>query len=184
MARKFSLFLILLLILATALPLLAKGVDKDNLDEYGRGIIEDYSDMEPGEPIEWQWVAPGVNLHDYRIDVGEFQNLSKVNDSRMLETLEDGLSKAFERTAKKGEKKGTLTTENAVFWAERGNSAKRWIPYAGDHLAQAGIGVEMIFKDKNGKVVAKIRHSGREGGQPADAAWELLDEIADWVHNH
>lgn len=184
MVRNIASLALVSCLLLAAPAVFAGGVPKDSLDEYGRGIIEDYSDMKEGDPVEWFWVAPGVKLGDFTIDLGEFENLSKVNDERMLETLGDGLSKAFARAAKGGGKKGTLTTENAVYWAERGNSAKRWIPVAGGHLAQAGIGVEMVFKDAEGNVVAKLRHSGREGAQPADAAWELVDEVAGWVYSH
>jgi len=182
--RPFA-FIATLLVIA-ALPALSagKGVPKSNLDDYGRGVIEDYSNMHAGKYLEWEWIAPGVRLMDYKIDVGAFENMSKVNDERMLDTLDDGFRKAFQRLAKKAGDKGTLSTENAVYWAERASSAKRWIPYAGDHLAQAGCGIEMVFRDADGKIVAKIRHSGREGGQPRDAAWELIDEVADFVANN
>lgn len=175
---------IALLIAVVAMPALSAGVDKGNLDEYGRGIIEDYSNMHAGKYVEWEWVAPGIHLMDYKIDVGAFDNMSKVNDTGMIDTLDKGMRTAFARLAKKAGKKGTLTTENAVYWADRAHSAKRWIPYAGGHLAQAGCGIEMVFKDAKGKIVAKIRHSGREGNHPADAAWELVDEVAQFVENN
>lgn len=158
------------------------GVDKDNLEDYGRGIIEDYSDMEPGD-LEWIWVAPGVRISDYKIDVGEFENMSEAYDGDMMDTLNEGMRKAFDRMSS-GDKKGTLTTQNAVFWAERASSGKRWIPFAGSHVAQAGVGIEMVFRDSEGNIVAKVRHSGREGSRLSDAAWELIDEIADWAHSH
>jgi hypothetical protein len=59
-----------------------------------------------------------------------------------------------------------------------------WIPYAGGHLAQAGLGVELVFKDAAGTVVAKIRHSGREGDKLKDAAEELVDDIRRFVHEN
>ena len=184
--RETRTLILTLVLLILATPLMARGVPKDNLDDYGRGVITDYSDMEGGDQVEWMWIAPGVKLSDYRIDVSEFENLSKVNDTRMLDTLNDGMQTALTRIEKqrKGEPKGTLRTETAVFWAERASQGKRWIPYAGGHLAQAGCGIEIVFKDEDGKIVAKIRHSGREGGQPSDAAWELIDEVADFVFNH
>lgn len=174
--------LMTIVLIALAAPLMAAGVDQEELDEYGRGIIEDYSDMEHGD-LEWVWVAPGVRISDYSVDIGEFENLSEAYDGDMMDTLNEGMRKAFQRLSS-GEKKGTLTTQNAVYWAERGSSAKRWIPFAGSHVAQAGVGIEMIFRDAEGNVVAKIRHSGREGDRLSDAAWELADEVADWAHSN
>lgn len=174
--------MVLMAVLVLAVPAAAAGVDKDELNEYGRGIIEDYGDMERGD-LEWIWVAPGVRLSDYKIDIGEFENLSEAYDGNMMDTLNEGMRKAFARMAS-GDKKGTLTTQNAVYWAERASSGKRWIPFAGAHVAQAGIGLEMVFRDADGNIVAKLRHSGREGDRLSDAAWELIDEIADWAASH
>ena len=178
--RMKLLMAVLLIVVAT--PVMAAGVDPEELDEYGRGIIEDYSNMEHGQ-LEWVWVAPGVKISDYRIDVGEFENLSEAYDGNMMDTLNEGMQKAFGKLSA-GDKKGTLATQNAVYWAERANSAKRWIPFAGSHVAQAGLGIEMIFRDSEGNIVAKIRHSGREGERLSDAAWELIDEVSDWAHGN
>ncbi len=179
--NRFALVMTVVLI-AFAAPLMAAGVDPEELDEYGRGIIEDYSNMEHGD-LEWVWIAPGIRISDYKVDIGEFENLSEAYDGDMMETLNEGMRKAFTKMSS-GEKKGTLTTQNAVYWAERGNSAKRWIPFAGSHVAQAGLGIEMVFRDADGKIVAKLRHSGREGDRLSDAAWELTDEVADWAHSN
>lgn len=171
-----------IVLIALAGPLMAAGVDPEELDEYGRGIIEDYTDMEHGQ-LEWVWVAPGVKISDYSVDIGEFENLSDAYDGNMMDTLNEGMRKAFARLSS-GDKKGTLSTQNAVYWADRANTAKRWIPFAGSHVAQAGLGLEMVFRDSEGNVVAKVRHSGREGERLSDAAWELIDEIADWAHSN
>lgn len=173
---------IAVLLLAVAAPLVAAGVPEDELTKYGRGIIEDYSDMEHGQ-LEWVWVAPGVKISDYSIDVGEFENMSGSHDGNMMEALNDGMQKAFQRVST-GSKKGKLSTQNTVYWAERANSAKRWIPFAGSHVAQAGLGIEMVFRDADGNIVAKVRHSGREGERLSDPAWELIDEIADWAQGN
>lgn len=180
-ARNRMQVLITILILLSV-PAWGAGVDPEDLDTYGRGIIEDYSDMVHGD-LEWIWVAPGVRISDYQIDVAEFENLSEAYDGDLMDTLNQGMVKAFQRMST-GEKKGTLTTQNAVYWADRSNSAKRWIPFAGSHVAQAGIGIEMVFRDAEGNVVAKLRHSGREGSRLSDAAWELIDEVADWAHSN
>ena len=166
--------------------LLVAGVHKDHLTDYGKGIIEDYSDMSEGVDVEWQWVKPGFKIGDYNIDVAEFQNLSDINDNELVESATHQAREAFERLARQrqGDAKGSLATENAIFWAERPSRGKRWIPYAGAHLAQAGCGIEMIFRDSEGNIVAKLRHSGREGGSPAEAAIELMDEIFVFVRDN
>jgi len=42
----------------------------------------------------------------------------------------------------------------------------------------------MVFRDSEGNIVAKVRHSGREGGSPGEAAIELIDEIYAFVRDH
>ncbi len=59
-----------------------------------------------------------------------------------------------------------------------------WIPHAGGHLAQAGVGIEPVFTDSTGKVVAEVRHSGREGDHLEDAAEELVDDIRPFVSSN
>lgn len=161
-------------------------VDQDEYKEgeFVKGIIEDYTDMVEGDGIEWIWVEPGVKLRDYKIKIGEFKNMSEVTNKDMIETLEDGFDESFERLGKKGGREGSLTTENAVYWAERAQSAKRWIPYAGGHLAQSGVGIEMVFRDSSGKIIAKIRHSGRQGEKLEEAAEELVDDVANYIAEH
>jgi hypothetical protein len=63
-------------------------------------------------------------------------------------------------------------------WAQRANRAKMWIPHAGGHLAQAGVGIELIFRDASGYIVARIRHADREGDALEAAAEERVDDIA------
>ena len=185
-ARLASLSLLSLVMIASTG--LAKGgpqrfVDTDDYKkgDYDKGIIKDYSDMVEGDGVEWVWVAPGIHLDDYRIKVGSFKNMSEVSSHRIADTLEEKLNDRFERT--KGSK-GTLTTENAIYWAEKSNEGKSWIPFAGSHLAQAGVGVEMIFRDSNGKVVAKIRHSAREGSDVTDAAEEVASDIGKYISDN
>lgn len=160
-------------------------VDSDEYkdEDFEEGIIEDYEDMVEGDGVEWVYLAPGVKLSNYKVKIGKFKNMSEVSSRKLVESLEEGFDEAFDRAGMKGGS-GTLTTTNAVYWAERASEGKRWIPYAGGHLAQAGVGVEMIFKDSSGKVVAKIRHSGRQGDSPEDAAEEVVDELASFIAEH
>lgn len=167
-----------------ASPIHAKGVDEEDLDDEGRGIIENYEEMVEGDGINWIWIAPGVTLSDYRIDVGGFENLSDENDDDMEEALNDGFQEGFGKLSRRDNRKGTLTTQNAIHWAEEASEGKRWIPFAGQHLAQAGVGIEMIFRNSSGEIVAMVRHSGREGNDLEDAAEELVDDLVDWVNDN
>lgn len=148
--------------------------------DFQKGIIEDYSDMVEGDGVEWYYKADGIKLSEYKVKIGKFKNMSEITSKSMIETLEESLPESIERAGGKGSS-GTLTTENAVYWAERSSAGKKWIPYAGFHVGQAGVGVEMVFKDSSGKVVAKIRHSGRQGENVEEAAEEIADDIANWL---
>jgi hypothetical protein len=187
--RRFLIANLLLIFVVGAVAAEARGskrlVDTSDYKEgdFVKGVIEDYSDMVEGDDIEWIYVAPGVKLSDYSFKIGKFKNMSDVTNKEMVTTLEEGFDAAFQRLGKKGSK-GTLTTENAIYWAERAQRGKRWIPYAGFHLAQSGVGIEMVFRDSKGKVIAKVRHSGRQGEKLEEAAEELVDDIANFIAKH
>lgn len=157
------------------------GVPADNIEEYGRGIITDYSDMTEGEDIEWLWVRPGATLSSFRYKVDSTDNLTVVVDDSMDKVLSDNLPKVLERAGSRDKKAPVLHVEAAVYWAERANLSKAWIPWAGGHTMQAGVGIEIVAKDAAGNVVVKIRQSGRESMELAAAAQEVVDDIAKFV---
>ncbi|MCU1246679.1 MAG: hypothetical protein JWN02_2589 [Acidobacteria bacterium] len=161
----------------------ASGVDADNLKEYGRGIIKDYSDLKPDDEIEFIWVAPGVKLSDYRFKMKPIENLTVMDDG-VEETFNEGFPRTLKKAGAKTDSAPVLHIDSAIYWAEKASSAKRWIPYAGGHLAQAGVGIEMVFKNDQGDIVAKIRHSGREGDSLRSAAEELIDDVAKYIRAH
>jgi hypothetical protein len=172
------------LVMLFAVPAFAAGVDQENLDEFGRGIIADYGDMARAEPIEWAWVKEGVRLADHRFEPVQVRNLTAIADLDMEQGFDETLALSLERSGARDASAPVLTVETAIYWANRANRAKAWIPYAGGHLAQAGVGVELVFKDAAGQVVAKLRHSGREGDALEAAAKELVDEISGFVRTH
>jgi hypothetical protein len=159
----------------------AAGVDKDNLKEYGRGIIKDYSDMNSGDGVEWLWQRPGLRLSEHRFELKTFENLTAVTDADMEETFRKGIPRTLEGAGSKDSTAPLLLVEGAIYWAQRANKSKRFIPIAGGHLAQAGVGIELVIRDDKGDIVCKIRHSGREGSQLKNAAEELIDEISRFV---
>lgn len=177
---------VLIVVMVSMLGTFAYGIgpDEEDLDDDGRAIIEDYDSMWEGDDIDWVWIRDGVELRDYKVDITEFENMAEHRDEDMMEELNEGFQDAFAKAAKRGDKKRTLKTENAVYWTDRANRSKRWIPFAGEHLAQAGVGIEMIFRDSSGEIVAMVRHAAREGDDLEDAAEELVDDIYDWFYDN
>jgi hypothetical protein len=49
---------------------------------------------------------------------------------------------------------------------------------------QAGIGVEVSVVDANGNVLAKVRDSGRQGHEAAEAASAVVDRIVNYLRDH
>lgn len=159
----------------------AAQVEQENLDEFGTGIIKDYGNMTATETIEWVWIAPGVKLGSHRFEVKPVDNLTSYDDGDMEEMINKSLTRTMQRISARNDGAELLQITPAVYWAQRGNRAKVWIPFTGGHLAQAGIGLELVFTDTSGKEVAKIRHSGREGEKLQDAAEELIDDLRKFV---
>jgi hypothetical protein len=190
MVRKLSFLVCLLFVFSVvASPALAakknRLTDSDEYkeDDFDKGIIEDYSDMVEGDGVEWVYLAPGFKFGDYSIRVSDWKNKSEVGAKSMMTAVEE----AFDEQIKDrldGGKKGTLTVNGCVYWAERQSEGKRWIPYAGGHLAQAGVGVEMVFRDGKGNILAKIRHSAREGDRMEYAAEEVADDVVGFMEDH
>lgn len=169
--------------------LLARGSKSERLvdsDEYRdkdfvkSGVIADYGDMVKGDDVEWMWVDSGVRLSNYTIVLGgDIKNASDVKSRSLVSDLTSDFNRSLSDRSKGG--KGTLKAETAIYWADKPNEGKRWIPYAGDQLSQAGVGVEISFVDGKGRTVAKLRHSAREGSSLDDAAQEAVDDVIKFV---
>lgn len=181
--RHQSLVLIPFLILA-ATAAFASGVPEDELKEFGKGIITDYGNMQEGEDIQWYWLAPDTQLADHRCSLASSDNLTSIVDHDLRDVLKEELPEVIERACSRNADAPPLTVDAAVYWAERANTAKAWIPFAGGHLMQAGVGMEVVFKDASGKVVANIRQSAREGHDLKDAVREVFDDVGDFVRSH
>ncbi len=133
---------------------------------FRKGIIRDYSDMWSRGGCDWASVARGVYLADYAIEISTFRNLTSVDNEDIRYWLEELLQEELDGIA--GEK-GTVTTENVIYWAsDEGDS---------------GIGIEMIFRTSSGRVLAKIRHEINEDSA-ADAAEEMAEVVADFIEDH
>lgn len=161
----------------------AAGVEAEHLTEFGKGIITDYSDMSEAGDIEWAWVAPGTKLSKHRFTTAPVQNLTSVTNGDMKETFDRDMGRALKDISANNPDAPELQVTSAIYWANRASAGKRWIPYAGGHLAQAGIGIELVVTDAAGKIVAKVRHSGREGDELENAAEELVDDFTSFLES-
>jgi len=137
--------------------------------------IKDYSDMVDGDDIGWVWTDPAIKLDRYKIKEGKVENKSDMRSRSMVETVKNVFRDTFADMEGKGEK-GTLTADICIYEAENFSGGKAWIPFVGGHQMQAGLGVEMVLRDSKSRIVAKFRHSAREGVQIENAAQEVASE--------
>jgi len=181
-------------ILAAALVLVAvRGAaaeqfsDSDEAKEpqYKTGcVITDYADMTSGDGVNWVWIAPGTKLGGAgNVEIAPVKNISDVTDAALAGNVESNFKQALERVGKIAGP-GGLKITSCIYWVERANTGKMFIPFAGGHLAQAGIGIELIVVDASGATVAKIRHDGRSGSAPSDASAAVVDDVANFAREH
>src|SRR5690606_13612158 len=170
--------------IAASLPLtsLHAAVPEAQLEEYGRGIIEDYSDLEASEAMEWIWLEPGLDLSAHQLNVARVENLTLLVDADMEEVREQALPKVLARAGSRDADAPALTVAGAGFGAHRASRAQRWCRQAGDDLSRTAVAPELVMKNAEGEIVGKIRHSGREGDELKAAAQELMDDVAAFIH--
>ncbi len=144
--------------------------DKDFI----KGCISDYSDLVEGNDVNWVWIAPGVKLAEYGVTIGKFENKSDELRSSQVGELKSIFKEFLGKL--KGEK-GPLTADICIYEVQKFSQGKAWIPFAGGHQMQAGVGAEAIVKGGDGKTVAKFRHFAREGARVEDAAQEVAEDL-------
>lgn len=133
-----------------------------------KGIIPDYSVLSSNGYVQWAWVADGVKLASYHVVVSAFRDLMKASSAEVHQYLEQTMQLNLDDvTLRNG---SVLRTSNAVFWLEDGKDKKR------------GIGIEMIFRDGDGRTVAMLRHTVK--GDPAEAAEEAVDAVVEFVEEN
>jgi hypothetical protein len=154
--------------------------DSDDFKDknFKKGIFSDYSDLEKGKDIDWVWVKKGFNLSDYKVIIESFEDSSDELGKTSLGGIKGIFSDDLERL--KGSK-GTLKADFNVYEVQKFSPGKAWIPFAGGHQMQAGVGVEILFKDKGGEVIAKIRHFARNGTTNETAAQEVASNIKKYI---
>jgi hypothetical protein len=159
-----------------------KLVDNDEYKDkdFHKGCITDYKDLVKGDNIDWVWISSGVKLADYSLSIVKFENLSDEVRSSQVDDIKSVFKEVLGKL--KGDK-GSLSASMCIFDVQKFSPGKAWIPYAGGHLMQAGVGVEMILTDK-GKTVATFRHFARNGSRLEDAAEENAKDLKKYISKH
>lgn len=154
--------------------------DSDEYKEkdFKKGIFADYKDLEKGKEIDWVWVEKGLSLSDYKVSIESFEDRSDELSKAQLAGFKAIFKDSLERL--KGSK-GSLKADFNIYEVQKFSPGKAWIPFAGGHQMQAGVGVEILLKDKGGKVVAKIRNFSRNGTTYEDAAQEAANDLRKYL---
>jgi hypothetical protein len=177
-------FLLVLFVPLTALSSPERLVDSSDYKDkdFVKGCISDYSDMVKGDDLDWVWISPGTELAKYKISIGKFENVSEELRSSQVEGVKNTYKEILSKS--RGDGKDVLKADICIYQFQKFSAGKAWIPFAGGQQMQAGMGVELVLKDKNGKTVAKIRDMARNGMQPEDAADESATNLKKFIGTH
>ncbi len=162
-----------------------KFIDSDDYKEkdFKSCNIKDYADMVEGDDVDWVWVAPDLKTANTAISLRKVENKAK----RDRKSVNDAVKSAYEKNfADMKEVKGAqpLKADVCIYETQEYSPGKAWIPFAGGHQMQAGIGIEMVLSDKNNKTVAKLRHFARQGIEVEQAAYEVAEDMIDYLSEH
>jgi len=141
--------------------------------EFHKGCIADYKSLVEGDDLKWVWVAQDSKIGEHSLIVTSFKDLSGELRKSQLSEVKEMFTEILGKI--KGGK-ATLKAEICIYEVQKFSQGKAWIPFAGGHQMQAGVGAELILRDGN-KVVALIRHFAREGVRVEDAAQEVADDM-------
>jgi hypothetical protein len=134
---------------------------------FQRGIIKNYEDMWSGSTANWAAVAPGVKLSTFKIVVGRLQNLSGLERPQIAAAFPTDLQRAIDEEVGT---KGTVIV----------NAQVAVVAAVDDDKQGHAIVVEIIFRDPQGKILAKLHH--RTEGRDFDGAVEdMVTELTEFV---
>lgn len=184
-ARGIVTVLVAALLLAAAPACAERLMDSDDYKDkdFRKCIIADYSDMADGDDIQWVWTDPSVKLAGYRLKLGKVENKSQLRSRSLVESVRSVFGDTFADMEPKGAN-ATLTADVCIYEAEHFSAGKAWIPFVGGHQMQAGMGVEMVLRDGKNRIVAKFRHSAREGAEIEAATHEVAGDLMKYVGDH
>lgn len=148
--------------------------------KFQKGIITDYSDMVEGNGVEWVWVKPGETLSQYKIKVGTIENKSDMRSKSLSDSVKKIFVDYFSDFDTKGSK-GTLTADLCITDVQPYNVGRAYVPFAGGHLAQAGIRIEMVLQNQQNVIIAKLRHFDRQGTDVVRAADEVASHMVQYI---
>jgi hypothetical protein len=148
--------------------------------KFQKGIITDYSDMVEGNGVEWVWVKPGEALSQYKIKVGTIENKSDMRSKSLSDSVKKIFVDYFSDYESKGSK-GTLTADLCITDVQPYNVGRAYVPFAGGHLAQAGMRIEMVLRDQHNVIIAKLRHFDRQGSDVVRAADEVASHMVQYI---
>ena len=137
---------------------------------FQRGIIKNYEDMYSGSPANWAAVAPGVKLSTFKIVVGRLLNLSGLERPEITAAFPAGLQTAIDEEVGT---KGTVVV----------NAQVAVVAAVDDDKQGHAIVVEMIFRDPQGKILAKLHHR-TEGRDFEGAVEDMVTELTEFVADH
>jgi hypothetical protein len=136
---------------------------------FQRGIIRNYEDMWSGSTANWAAVAPGVKLSTFKIVVGRLLNLSGLDRPQIDAAFPVGLQKSIDEE---------VGTKGKVI----ANAQVAVVAAVDDDKQGHAIVVEIIFRDPQGTILAKLHHrtEGRDfDGAVEDMVTELTEFAAD-----
>jgi hypothetical protein len=126
--------------------------------------------MYSGSSGNWAAVAPGVQLSKSKVVVGNLMNLSGLDSPLIQQAFPSGLQTSIDNEV--GTKvTGTVNAQIAVIAA------------VDDDKQGHSLVVEMVFRDAQGRVLAKLHH--RTEGRGFDGAVEdMVSDLTDFVTDH
>ena len=132
-------------------------------------IIGDESRMTRESEVSRAWIAPGVKLSKYRIHLRSFRNATDYESKAVMGFLTTSLQDELDGIgASSGEQVDAI---GLVYWAEEDRDKRR------------GVGIEMVFRDSSGKIIAELRHRIYESS-PEAAAEEMVEAVTDFIEDH
>ena len=147
-------------------------------EDFKKGCLSDYGDLVKGDDIDWVWVSPGTTLAGHKLSMAKLDNKTEELRKAQVDEIKD-IFKEFLGKLQGG--KEALSADICIYEVQKFSAGKAWIPFAGGHQMQAGIGVELVIKNAGGKSVAKFRHFAREGSRVEDAAQEVAEDIKKYI---
>jgi hypothetical protein len=142
-------------------------------------FLSDYDKLVKGKEADWVWFAEGVDLKAFRtVSFPKFTATEKTSEAKDaaeygVQYLDESLGSSNRIDWKVVKKGADLTVAGNVFNAWEPNAAAEIF---GDWMANPGAGIELMGKDRTGRVVFQIRHKSR-GSSIEDAVENGLKKI-------